>query len=216
MGGRSGSSGMGGGSGKPVDVRNEIDVWSFRHNPDNQPFVAAINEGARKIQNDFDDLMSETITSINAAELGGEDRRHTLGFYTPSTKSLSLNDNYVDIDKMNRVYDRSVAEGYHPSRGNLTGTEAVALHELGHALTDHVAKKMGAKDIDDAAMKIFTAAYRASHGRGPYKNWAGQISGYAQENYAESIAEAVSDYYCNGTGASAASQAIMRELFKYR
>ena len=216
MGGRGAGSGMGGASGKPVQVGQMEDVWSARHDPNNEDFVDAINEGARKIQNDFEDLMSETVTVINSAELLGADKIFTLGFYSPDEKSVSLNDNYVNIRKMNAVYDAAIAQGYHPPRGNLTGTEAVALHELGHALTDHVAKKMGAKSLDDAAMRIFKAAYKAAGGRGSHKAWAGQISGYAQENYAESIAEAVADHYCNGSNASAASKAIMRELLKYR
>lgn len=216
MGGRGGSSGMGGDSGKPVQILGMEDVWSYRHDPDNAEFVDAINEGARKIQEDFGDLMSETVTVINAAQLDGMDKIQTLGFYSRFDKSVSLNDNYVDVDKMNRVYDRSVESGYHPPRGNLTGTEAVALHELGHALTDHVAMKMGVRDLDDAARRIFEAAYKATKGRGPYKEWAGKISGYAQEHYAEAVAEAVADYYCNGSGAHANSRAIMAELFKYR
>lgn len=204
---------MGGGS--PVQVISSEDVWSYRHDPDNAPFVDAINEGARKIQNDFPDLMDKTVNAINAAELGDADKYTTLGFYSPSEKSVSLNTNFTDIDKMNAVYDSSVSSGYHPSRGNLSGTEAVALHELGHALTDHVAQKMGAASLDDAARRIFNAAYRATKGRGKFKEWAGNISGYAQENYAETVAEAVADYYCNGSNAHPYSIAIMNELKKY-
>ena len=214
MGGRGGSSGMGGDSGRNVDVRGTVDVWSYRHNTNNEPFVDAINEGARKIQNDFQDLM-DTVQRVDAAELGGADKEHILGFYSADTKSVALNDNYTNVDKMNQVYDASVSSGYHPSRGSLTGTEAVALHELGHALTDHVAKKMGLNSLDQAARKLFMDAYKASGGRGKYKAWAGQISGYAQENYAESIAEAVADYYCNGQNAHRNSIAIMDQLKKY-
>lgn len=56
MGGRGGSSGMGGG-GQQVQIVETTDVWSYRHNAKNEPFVDAINEGARRIQNDFKDLM---------------------------------------------------------------------------------------------------------------------------------------------------------------
>ena len=44
---------------------------------------------------------------------------------------------------------------------------------------------------------------------------AKQISGYAQKNYAECVAEAVADYYCNGKKASKASRLIMDELRAY-
>lgn len=58
----------------------------------------------------------------------------------------------------------------------------------------------------------------AGHGRvevAGTKAWAGKISGYAQDSWAECVAEAVSDYYCNGSKAHANSKAIMAELRKY-
>lgn len=215
MGGRGGSSGMGGGSGENVNIIETGDIWTYRHNPNNEPFVDAINEGARKIQDDFEDLMTESLNEIHVAQLGGEDKQTILGFYERTGKLLALNANFTNIDKMNSVYDQATEQKFHPSRGNLTGTEAVALHELGHALNDHIAKKMGL-DMDVAARKIFEAAYRATKGKGRYQDWAGQISGYAKKNYAETIAEAVSDYYCNGNNAHPHSVAIMRELMKYK
>ena len=213
MGGRGGSSGMGGG-GQQVSIVDTIDVWSYRHNANNEPFVDAINEGVRKIQDDFKDLM-ETVQYVDAAELGGSDKDTLLGFYSSDLKTVALNQNFTDIGKMNKVYDASVASGFHPSRGNLTGTEAVALHEMGHALTDHIAKKMGLQDLHMAARKIFNDAYRATKGKGKFKDWAGKISGYAKENYAETVAEAVADYYCNGQNAHEYSRAIMDQLRKY-
>ena len=218
MGGRGASSGgLGASSGKNINVVSELDVWSYRHNPNNEPFFEEIISGVRKIENDFPGIMSETVASVNAATLAGADKNNTLGYYSSSDKSVSLNTNYTDVDKMNYVYDASVSAGYHPPRGNTSGTEAVALHEMGHALTDHVAKKMGAKDLDAAAKTIVDNAYKGSGGRGATsKKWAGNISGYATESYAECVAEAVADYYCNGNKAKPQSTAIMNELRKYR
>lgn len=215
MGGRGGSSGMNGGSGIRINVRGTEDVWSYRHNPNNEPFVDSINAGARKMQEDFKDLM-ETVEHVDVAELGGKDRSEILGFYDPSEKTVALNQNFTDVDKMNKVYDSCTKTGFHPSRGDLTGTEAVTLHEMGHALTDHVAKKLGLPGLDAAAKKIFEDAYRAAKGKGRFQGWAGQISGYAKKNYAEAIAEACADYYCNGSKAHPNSIAIMNELRKYR
>ena len=215
--GRSGASGpsLSGGSGGKVNIVDQMDVWSFRHRQSNEPFVDAINTSVRQMEDDFPGLM-QTVTSVNAAELGGADKLHTLGFYSPDDKTVSLNDNFTNIDKMNHVYDQSVKSGFHPSRGNKTGTEAVTYHEMGHALTDHVGKKMGARDIDDAAKRIVDNAYKANRGRGGTKKWAGGISGYAQHDNAECVAEAVADWYCNGNKASERSKAIINELRKYR
>lgn len=220
MGGRGSSSGtgpsLGGGSGKNVNIIDQLDIWSYRHNPNNEPMFEAIISGVRKMDDDFPGLMTDTVNSVNAATLGGADKQNTLGFYDPVAKTVALNDNYTDIDKMNKVYDASVASGYHPPRGNLTGTEAVTLHEMGHALTSHVADKMGVSNFDEASKRIVDAAYANSKGTGGTKAWAGKISGYAQSSNAECIAEAVADWYCNGAKASSQSKAIMAELKKYR
>ena len=216
MGGRGSNFEGGGGSGTSVNVVSEQDIWSYRHNPNNAPYVDAINTGVSRIQNDFPDIMQD-VNYVNTAELGGKDRDGVLGYYTPATKSVALNQNFTDIQKMNRTYDASVQSGFHPSRGNRTGTEAVALHEMGHALTDHVAKKLGITNFDAAARTIVTNARKSSSTRARgNKQFRRQISGYAARNDAEGIAEAVADYYCNGNRASSASKAIMNELFNYR
>lgn len=210
--GGSGGESLGGGSGKSLNILNETDVWSYRHKQGNEPFVDEINTGIRTIQNDFPGIMND-VGKVNAAELGGADKANVLGYYDGN--GVALNKNYTNIDKMNKVYDNATATGYHPSRGDKTGTQAVAFHEMGHALTDHIGKKIGGKNIDDSAKKIVDSAYKNSNGRGGTKAWAGKISKYAQENNAECIAEAVADWYCNGSKASKVSKAIVTELKKY-
>ena len=116
---------------------------------------------------------------------------------------------------MNTVYDKSVESGYHPSRGNKTGVEAVTYHEMGHAITDHIAGKMGVKDLDAASKKVVNNAYKATKGKGGTKAWAKKISGYATDSFAECVAEAVADVYCNGNKAHKHSKAIFAELKKY-
>lgn len=208
------SAGLSQGSGKSINIKNETDVWSYRHQSGNEPFVDAINSSVRDIADDFPGLMSD-VREVNSAELGGADKTQTLGFY--GNGRVALNENYTNVDKMNNVYDRAVADGYHPGRGDKSGTEAVTYHEMGHALTDHVAKQMGAKDLDAAAKTIVDNAYKSTGGKGAAKqSWAKQISGYAKENYAECVAEAVADWYCNGNKANANSKAIMNELRKYK
>ena len=201
------------GSGENVNIVDETDVWTYRHREDNEPFVDAINTAARTISDDFSGLM-DMVQVVAAAELGGKDKIQTLGYFSGET--VAINQNYTNIDKMNRVYDEAIRQKYHPPRGNRTGTEAVTLHELGHALTAYVQKKMHSSSFDAAAQRIVRQAYKALDGKGGTYKWAGGISGYAQQNYAECIAEAVADYYCNGSAAAPESRAIMNVLRKYR
>lgn len=219
FGGRgSGSSGGGGlslrgGGMSPNDIVNETDVWSYRHRRGNEPFVDAMNQAARRMSDDFPNLM-RTVNSVDAAELRGASRYGVLGYYGDGR--VALNQNYTDIDTMNRTYDAAVKSGFHPSRGGKSGTEAVMYHELGHALTDSIKSKVGAKDLDYASKKIVNDAYKASNGKGGTKAWAGKISGYAGKSYAECVAEATADWYCNGNKAKSQSKAIMTELKKYK
>lgn len=216
FGGRGSSSGesLSMGSGKPVNIKSETDVWSYRHNRANEPFVDAMNSSIREVQRDFPDLMSSTVNNVTAAEFGGADKTNTLGVY--GNGRVALNSNYTDIDKMNAVYDNAVKDGYHPPRGNKSGTQAVTYHEMGHAITDHIAQKMGVQNLDIASKKIVNDAYKASRGTGGTKAWAGKISQYAKENFAECVAEACADWYCNGNKATNQSKAIMSQLMKYK
>ena len=212
FGGRGSGSSLTIGSGQSINIKNETDVWSYRHNPDNEPFVDMINTSVARMQEDFKDIM-ETVYHVNAAELGGADKMQTLGFYSPNGGGVSLNKYYTNVAAMNAAYDEAIKAQYHPARGSKSGVEAVAFHEMGHALTDHLAAKMGVKDLDHAAKNIVNAAYKAMGHKGDAtKGWAGKISGYAKENYAECVAEAVADHYCNGRKAAAESKAIMKEL----
>lgn len=216
FGGRGSDSGpsLSSGSGKSINVKSETDVWSYRHRAKNEPFVDSINSSVRDMEDDFPGLMQD-VNHINAGKFGGDDNYSTLGFYSEGRKSVDLNVNYTDIDKMNVAYDN--CGDYHPPRGSKNGVEAVTYHEMGHALTDHVAQKIGAENFDAAAKTIVNNAYKATGGKAKNakQSWAGKISGYAKESYAECIAEAVSDWYCNGSKANANSKAIMAELKKY-
>lgn len=211
MGGRGSGSGGGGlGDSKPKDIKilEPIDVWSYRHRQKNEPFVDAINGGVRTISNDFPTVMND-VNFVNTAKFGGRDGASALGVWSPADKQLAIAKKYTDVDKMNRIYDQGGE--YHPSRGNKSAVEAVTLHEMGHALNDHIAAKMGT-DLDSAAKSIVNNAYKNSKATGGTKAWAGKISGYATESNAECIAEAVCDWYCNGNRANSASKAIMSEL----
>lgn len=210
MGGRGSGASLPSGSGENINIQETTDVWSYRHKQGNEPFVDAINTSVGRIQNDFPDIM-QTVDHVDAAKLGGKDAQQVLGYWDHGGKTLALNRNYTNIPKMNSVYDASVDSKYHPSRGNRTGTEAVTYHEMGHAVNEHIAQKMGT-DFDTAAKTIVDRAYKNSGGTKGTKAWAGGISKYAQKNNAECIAEAMADWYCNGNKATKQSKAIMKEL----
>lgn len=211
MGGRgsdSGGPGLGGGKEKDIKILNPVDVWSYRHRQGNEPFVDAINEGVRTVADDFPTVMND-LNFVNTATFGGRDGAMVLGVYSPSDKQLAMAKKYTEVDRMNQVYDRG--GNFHPSRGDKTAVQAVTMHEMGHAVNDHLAAKMGT-DMDSAAKTIVDNAYKNSKGKGGTKAWAGKISGYAQESNAECIAEAMCDWYCNGSNAKSQSKAIMSEL----
>ena len=215
FGGRGAGSGgpsLGGGSGKPVNIISTQDVWSYRHQKGNEPFVDSMNTTIAGLQKDFPDIMNH-VTVVEAVKMGGADKTGTLGIYSSSSQTVGLNDNYTNIEKMNRAYD--AGGNHHPSRGNKNGVEAVTAHEMGHAVTGQIANKMGEKDFDKAAKTIVDNAYKKANGKGGTKAWAKTISGYATENNAECIAEAICDVFCNGSKASKASKAIYNECKSY-
>ena len=143
-----------------------------------------------------------------------------LGYYKRGNNSVALSDKYLDKDIMNATYDASVKDGFHPSRGKKSGTEAVVAHEYGHALNDRAAQKMG-MGMDEAATKIVKEArssLKTKNGTVKHRGvvqMADAISRYATTSNVEAIAEAFSVVFCNGKKAKKESQAIVNTLNSY-
>lgn len=138
-----------------------------------------------------------------ALHVGTFDKAGTLGAYGGNT--LYMNEKYVTNANLTEAMKN--AGTYHPSIGNRTGAEAVAAHEIGHRLGEVAARKAGISERDIVERAAKTIGIKTN-------NMAGYISGYARTAYGETIAEACSDVFCNGSKASKASIAISNEIKK--
>ena len=153
------------------------------------------------------------INQFQVATMKGSEKNSVIGYYDGGN-NIAINENYFNSSKLNDAYDQCVKSGFHPSRGNKTGLEAVTAHEYGHALTAYAAKKMGAGSLVAAAAKIVKESKGAAGHKNVY-DLASKISGYAKHSYAETIAEAFSDVFCNGSKAKKESRAVVDTMNKY-
>lgn len=136
MGGRGASSGGGGWTGgggsatvSPMDITSLISEREGKRTE-----VDEVLQTSKDILDEYgyvvDDLQLVTLT--------GKDNK-ALAYYDGS--NIAFNQAYFDKAKMEGVYASTVARGFHPSQGNKTALQAVASHELGHALTDRAISK---------------------------------------------------------------------------
>ena len=128
-------------------------------------------------------------------------------------EGIAINNEYLNSDTMNSVYKKSVESGFHPSNGSKTGMEAVVSHELGHAVNGIIADRMGIS-LDASADRIVNEAMKNTKHKS-VSTFQSKISGYAKQNYAETVAEAMADCYCNGKKARSESKAIQKVVDKY-
>ena len=128
-------------------------------------------------------------------------------------EGIAINNEYLNSDTMNTVYKKSVESGFHPSNGSKTGMEAVVSHELGHAVNGIIADRMGIS-LDASADRIVNEAMKNTKHKS-VSTFQSKISGYAKQNYAETVAEAMADCYCNGKKARSESKAIQKVVDKY-
>ena len=172
-----------------------------------------INQVMGAVKSVYDEF-GKPLNDIQIATLDKKSQS-TMAYYD-NNGNLAVNKNYFDAKKMNDAYDASAKSGFHPPRGNKSGLEAVASHELGHQLSEEVGRKLGYGDwqLDKASNKIINEAKK----QGGFKDVASirkAISGYATKNNAEAIAEAFADVYCNGKKAKKESQAVVNVLNGY-
>lgn len=210
FGGRGSGSGKGGGDllgkqgnvGKISNVRDMISERSKR-----QAETDEVLSVGRRMTGLYGG--DSAVNQFQIAKVGGG----TMAYYD-AEGNIALNEKYMNAEGMNRAYDAAVKGGFHPSRGNKSGMQAVASHEYGHALTDMAAQRLGLGGfggIEEASRQIVERARKKTRQR-TNLNFAKKISGYAQYNFAECVAEAVSDWYCNGSRAQKESRAVMAVL----
>lgn len=128
-------------------------------------------------------------------------------------EGIAINNEYLNSDTMNAVYKKSVESGFHPSNGSKTGMEAVVSHELGHAVNGIIADRMGIS-LHASADRIVNEAMKNTKHKS-VSTFQSKISGYAKQSYAETVAEAMADCYCNGKKARSESKAIQKVVDKY-
>lgn len=209
FGGRGASSAGGGRQGKakglnPSDIKSTTSLISEREGQQ-----VAVDE-VLQVSSDFLDEFGVTADDWLLAEI---DPKAGALAYATRDGVIGINKQYFGDGKMDGVYADCVAQGFHPSNGNKTALQATTAHELGHRLNGVIAAKTG-EDFDAVATKIVNDARKSTKHRGVVQ-LANKISGYATYSNAECIAEAVSDYYCNGKKARSESRAIVNSIKTY-
>lgn len=212
FGGRGASSGGGGGGGGTGGIK-ESDILGTSSLVSEREGKQKLVDDTLAVFSDFYDEYGTQVEDIQLAEL--KPGVGALAYYDYGG-NIAVNQAYFSDAVMGRAYARCVEDGFHPSNGSKTALQAVVAHEIGHKLTADVAAKMGMSsgELHGAASKIVGEANKKGKFGGT-KKLAKSISGYAMENYAETVAEAVSDVYCNGRKAKSASRAIVDVINGY-
>ena len=204
-GSRGGRRGGGGTGLNPGDIISTRDMISERGV--NQALV----DDTLQVFNDFNDEYGYQVEQIQLAKL--DPKANALAYYDWEG-NIAVNEKFFNDKAMDDAYKRCIESGFHPSNGNKTTMQAVVSHEIGHGLTAEVGKKLGINDLDATATAIVKEARKQTKHKGVVQ-MASNISGYATHSNAETIAEAVSDVYCNGKKAKSESRAIVNVMDKY-
>ena len=201
FGGRGASSGGGDGGAtggvKESDILSTTSLISERERQQ-----AEVDDVLGVLSDFYDEYGAQVDTEIATMKAGS----NALAYYSYDGV-VAVNQSYFDSAKMSTAYAECVKTGFHPSNGSKSAMQAVVAHEMGHKLTADVATRLGHGDLHTAAATIVSEASKRT-GKST-KQMAKSISGYAKKNHAETVAEAISDVYCNGSKASKASRSIV-------
>ena len=207
--GGNGPTGGGGKNGSGGEIISSSSLISERERYQGE--VDSILEVLRDVEGDYGVIVEDMMVS----KIKDKNGSTTLGYYDLAG-NIGINEKmFQNASGLDRVYDGSVKNGFHPSRGGKTGLQAVIAHELGHRL-NYVAGGSSWDKLDSSARDIIAKASRASGYKNKVAVFRSKISGYASEGgNAEAVAEAFADVYCNGSKAKSESRAVVTELNKY-
>lgn len=123
--------------------------------------------------------------------------------YIRSPDSVQLNPNHMRniMEKSIQVHNACVRNNHYLPCGDKTPTFATSTHELGH----HCLNQLWIL-LDDNERQQLTKVLGNPH----LLLALGEISGYATTNKEEEIAEAFSDYFCRGDGATRTNKNIYK------
>lgn len=198
----------GGGGGSPLEIS---DLVSQREGKRSE--VDQVLSVMRDVQDQYGFNLDTAVAKM--------DKRgaNTLAYYqfdslNPNQGYVGVNRTFFDASKINSVYDDSVKQGFHPSRGNKTGMEATVAHEMGHAITGQIAQRQGGGyfSFEKTSSQVMQNAKKKLGYKGQASDIGRKISGYGAKNPSEAIAEAFSDVYCNGRKAKRESKAVVEAL----
>jgi len=184
------------------DILEEVSMMSNR-NPENQKEIDEVLSVMRNIYDEYQIAAGDLVIATMK-----KSKDSVAGYHKPSDGTIGINKTYLDSESCTKAYDASIKKGYHPSRGNRTGLEAIAAHEIGHRIARVIAENQNIRQLSILQQAIKQTNYHS------IEDMAKSISGYARKNHHETIAEAFTDVYCNGNNASAASIAIVNTLKK--
>lgn len=188
--------GKGGDAGKVTDVQDMLSQRSTK-----EAEVDEVMAVAQRMNNLFGE--GDKIQQYQTANMTG----NAMAYYD-TAGNIAINNRYMNNAGVDKAMDVASKNRFHPDRGNKSGMQALASHEYGHALSDRVAQRLGSPDIETASREIVNRA-RAKTGHKTNMGFAEKISGYATYNFAECVAEATSDWYCNGSKAKKESRAVV-------
>lgn len=194
-----------GGSDKPANIKEEKSLISARETKGEE--VDQVLTTLKAMTEEY----GVNVEDVNIAVMG-KGSQNIIGYFS-SEGNLGINQSFFNTEKLNGAYDDDVRKGFHPSRGDKTGLEAVTAHEYGHSIAHKLAGGWG-KNYDNMCNKITQEAGK-SLGYKKFNDFASKVSGYAKESSSECIAEAFADVYCNGSKASKESQAVVNTMRKY-
>ena len=182
FGGRGSSSGGGGGGGTTGGNIKVLSTDSLLSASGKTNEINSVMGAVKKVSDDY----GVDLSDLRIAKLDKKDQG-VMAYYDASG-NLAVNENYFNSKAMNSAYDNSVKSGYHPSRGNKSGLEAVASHELGHALTEEAGRKLGYGDwkLDKVSNDIVKTA-KKNLGYKSTSDVRNKISGYGKTSNAERL-----------------------------
>ncbi len=97
-------------SGINLDYEKHSDIWTYRHQKQNERFVDNVNQTIREMGETYNELNS-VINDVYIAKTKGRGAKSVMAFWN-SAGELGINKNFGNIDKMASAYEKEVKSGF--------------------------------------------------------------------------------------------------------